>query len=99
LGRLLLAIVVAVLAISASGAASLVVAEPCAGDERPGNGDEGACPPTCATCGCCAQPAEPAVAVVVDSPRLPVALPIPVRRSLPEADPSDIMHVPKPRLV
>ena len=34
--------------------------EPCTGYEQPGR-EDGACPPTCVTCGCCAQAVEPVV--------------------------------------
>ena len=96
--RLALAIIVGLLTFSASGFSSLVTNEPCTGYELPGS-DDGACPPTCVTCGCCAQAAEPVMVVVATSPDIAVAdiatfLPDPSR-----TDPRDILHVPKLRLL
>jgi hypothetical protein len=94
--RFALAVVVALLTFSASGLSSLVIAEPCTRQEQPGH--DGACPPTCVTCGCCAQAAETVavvVPVVVDAPlaETPDVLPV-----VPRTTPRDILHVPKPRL-
>lgn len=92
-----MAILVALLTFSASGASALVVPEPCTGYELPGS-DDGTCPPTCVTCGCCAQAAEPAAVLVIESVQLPVADVPPRTPHLPDFDPRDILHVPKSRL-
>jgi len=68
--RFALAIIVALLTFSASGVYALVIAEPCTGYEQPGQ-DDGACPPTCVTCGCCAQAVEPVAVVISAIPGLP----------------------------
>ena len=88
------AVFVALLTISASGAWSLVVAEPCTGYELPGT-DDGACPPTCVTCGCCAQAAEPTTLDQTTSPDIAVANLIDALRPLLKTDPRDILHVPR----
>jgi hypothetical protein len=95
--RFALAIIVALLTFSASGTFALVVAEPCTGYEQPGQ-DDGTCPPTCVTCGCCAQAAEPAILPMASSLELPVTGVSPLLPHVPTARPRDIMHVPKPRL-
>jgi hypothetical protein len=95
--RIALAIVVALLTFSASGVTALVVVEPCSTYEQPGRAD-GDCPPTCVTCGCCAQAVEavslPAT-TALDAPAHDAGPFIP---RLPKATPRDILHVPKLRL-
>jgi len=91
--RLVLAIIVGVLTFSASGLPSLIAGEPCTGYEQPG---DAACPPTCVTCGCCAQAAEPALVPVTSSLEVPVADVSPLIPHLAKASPRDILHVPKP---
>jgi hypothetical protein len=72
--RFALAIIVGLLALSASGVATLIAGEPCTGYELTGQGeDDGACPPTCVTCGCCAQAAETVAVAVSTSPEIPVS--------------------------
>jgi hypothetical protein len=95
--RLTHAFVVAMLALSASGVSGLVVAEPCTGDEPPGQADT-ACFPTCATCGCCAQTVEPAALVAVGSRQVLLAEIETSPAGLPLTDPRPILHVPKRRL-
>jgi len=95
--RFVLAIIVGLLALSASNISSLVIDEPCTGDELPGS--DGTCPPTCVTCGCCAQAVEPVAIVVATSPDdrvvdIAAFLPDP-----PRTDPRDILHVPKLRIL
>jgi len=95
--RFALAAVVALLTLSASGLSGLLITEPCAGNELAGQSDS-ACPPTCVTCGCCAQAVEPAAVVVASSPDelvsdIDLALP-----DLPDIDPRPILHVPKLRV-
>lgn len=97
--RFVLAVILGLLTISASGAWTLVVTEPCAGYEFTAGDDDGACPPTCVTCGCCAQAVEPAALTQATSPDLLAAdvadpLPQPVK-----PQPRDILHVPRHRLV
>lgn len=95
--RLALSIIVALLTFTASGAYALVIAEPCSSYEQPGQ-DDGACPPTCVTCGCCAQAAEPAILPVGSSLEAPVSGVSPLIPRVPKASPRDILHVPKLRL-
>jgi hypothetical protein len=94
--RLSLAIIVGLLTFSASGAYALVIAEPCTGYEQPGQ-DDGACPPTCVTCGCCAQAVEPVAVVISATPDNPIADISDILRNLPRTTPRDILHVPKIR--
>ena len=92
--RLVLAFIVALLTFSASGAYALVIGEPCTGYEQSGR-EDGACPPTCVTCGCCAQAVEPVLLHVTISPDVPIAeIPRPAPR-LPIDHTRDILHVPK----
>ena len=95
--RGVLGIVIALLTFSASGVAAFVVTEPCGTFEGAGR-DHGDCPPTCVTCGCCAQAAEPVAVVVSVSPDVPVSDLIPVLPRVPRSNPLDILHVPKPVL-
>ena len=95
--RFALAVILGFLSLSASGVSSLVINEPCTGYELPGS-DDGACPPTCVTCGCCAQAAEPVMIVVAASPHILVANIGTFLPDLPRTDPRDILHVPKLRL-
>lgn len=90
----LLAAMVALLVVSASGVLTLVVLEPCATSAVAGQ-DDGTCPPTCVTCGCCAQSVEIVAVLVVANPELiacDVRQPL---RSEPQATSFDILHVPK----
>jgi hypothetical protein len=93
-----LALIVGLLTLSASGTANLILGEPCAAFELTRQGDDGACPPTCVTCGCCAQAVEPVVFATPSSPDDPVAATVAVLPDLPTADPRDILHVPRPVL-
>ena len=95
--RVILAIIVGLLTFSASGVSGLVIDEPCTGYELAGS-DDRACPPTCVTCGCCAQAAEPALVVDAASPDIPVADITVFMSDLPRTAPLDILHVPKPAL-
>ena len=95
--RFALTIIVALLTFSAAGVSALVIAEPCTTYEQPGR-DDGACPPTCVTCGCCAQAAEPVVIFAASSLALAVADISPLIPRLPKTSPRDILHVPKLRL-
>jgi hypothetical protein len=95
--RLVFAVIAGLLALSASGVSGLVINEPCTGYELPGS-DDGGCPPTCVTCGCCAQAVEPVVIVFATSPdvRADMAGFLP---DLPRTTPRDILHVPRLRLL
>ena len=95
--RFALAITVAVLTFSVSGLSSLAIAEPCTAYEQGGR-DDGACPPTCLTCGCCAQAVEPALLDHTSSPDLPVAEIVSALPVVVTTDPRAILHVPKSRL-
>ena len=94
--RLVLGLVVTVLSISASGVPRLVVDEPCPAFAL-GAEDDGDCPPTCVTCGCCAQAAETGAIVVADSLDIPIIHSAAVLPRFTETDPRDILHVPKLR--
>jgi hypothetical protein len=94
--RFSLAVIVVLLSISASGLSSLVVPEPC-GFSEPVRSDND-CPPTCVTCGCCAQAAEPAMLAVTTLADVPIAEVVMAFPQLPLTDPRDILHVPKPRI-
>ena len=91
-----LAMVVALLTFSASGLSALVVLEPCRGYEQ-SRPDDGACPPTCVTCGCCAHAVEPVVLAVNVSPDQPLAEITALVPRLPRPHARDILHVPKLR--
>jgi hypothetical protein len=92
--RLSLAIIVALLSISVSGVSALVVTERCTTVER-SSAEDDACPPTCITCGCCAQAAEPVMLDLKISPHAPTADIGLVIQTVPTTQPRDILHVPK----
>jgi hypothetical protein len=94
--RLAPTIIVALLTFSVSGVSTLLLSEPCTGDEQSGRAD-GTCPPTCVTCGCCAQAVEPASVVVASSPDIPVAEIVTALPRLVKSDPRPVLHVPKAR--
>jgi hypothetical protein len=81
-----------------SGVLSFVTTEPCSVLEQPWQ-DDGACPPTCVTCGCCAQSVE-AVSLPITSALEAVIADIhPFIPRLPKTAPHDILHVPKQHFV
>jgi hypothetical protein len=92
--RFCLAFLVTLLAFSASGVSALIVAEPCAGYDQSGR-EDGECPPTCVTCGCCNQAAEPVILAVTVSLEIPLAQPAALLPRPPKVQPRDILHVPK----
>jgi hypothetical protein len=94
--RLALALLVGLLSFSATGVTSLLVGEPCLTFTLSPE-DDGDCPPSCVTCGCCAQAAEPTAVVVASSLDLPVPHFSAVLPPFTETDPRDILHVPKLR--
>lgn len=94
--RFAFVIIAGLLTFSASGVSMLIAGEPCTGYELTGQGeDDGGCPPTCVTCGCCAQAAEPVAVAVSSSPDIPVSDLIAVLPRIPRTHPLDILHVPK----
>jgi hypothetical protein len=94
--RYALALLVALLAFSASGVTALVVQEPCTGYEQTGQEDAD-CAPTCLTCGCCAQPVEPVLVLASGSPDVPPPTLIAFVSRLIDTQPRGILHVPKVR--
>jgi hypothetical protein len=85
--------VVLLLAMGVSGVTGLVVPEPCAAVES--TGDDGTCPPTCVTCGCCHHAVDVASTMPgLVSPTPPADSTEPMR-SLSDRDPRDILHVPR----
>jgi hypothetical protein len=97
MSRFAVSIVVALLTFSASGLSGVVIAEPCTGYEQPSQ-DDGACPPTCVTCGCCSQTVEPVILFIASSPESPIAQLDALISRLPKTRAREILHVPKPRL-
>ena len=95
--RVGLAIIISLLTFSASGLSALMVDEPCTGYEQSA-GDDAACPPTCVTCGCCAQAAEPATLAVALVSADPIAHAIGFIPQIPQTPAHEILHVPKLRL-
>ena len=96
MARLAIALIVGLLSLSVSGLSSLMTEEPCTGYELTGQGeDDGACPPTCVTCGCCAQAAEAPMFAVAIAPDTRIRDVSAVVRDIPLAEPRDILHVPK----
>jgi hypothetical protein len=94
--RFALAVFVALLTFSASGVSAMVVLEPCTGYEQPGQ-EDGACPPTCVTCGCCAQAVEPALLSITASPDAPLTELTAFVPRTPRNAARDILHVPRLR--
>jgi hypothetical protein len=92
--RFALAVIVAILTFSATGVSAFVIGEPCTGYEQ-STGDDGACPPTCVTCGCCAQAAEPVVLALAISSVGPVAQIVTPVPAFPKTEPGAVLHVPK----
>jgi hypothetical protein len=86
---------VALLMFSASGASALVADEACSLFEQ-STGTDRDCPPTCVTCGCCAQAIEPGTVIVSISLRVPASRPPAEPLRLPTTEPIDVLHVPKP---
>jgi hypothetical protein len=95
--RFVLAAVVALLTVSASGISALIVPEPCTGYEQPGQ-EDGACPPTCVRCGCCARAVETMVPQIEDSLDITRAVFQSNTPPLLNTQARDILHVPKLRL-
>ena len=83
------------LTFSASGVSALVVPEPCTYEQA--GQDDGACAPTCLTCGCCAQPVDPVVFWATSSADAPRPAVIAFVSRLTDAQTRDVLHVPKLR--
>ncbi len=86
--------VVAVLALSASGAIELITTEPCiigAADLAP----DSACPPTCHRCACCHQGVALFALTLLTPVLTPVADPLPPSQDPASPVPGDVLHVPK----
>jgi hypothetical protein len=96
--RFALAIVVAVLSVSASGLSALVLIEPCSAYEQSSRPDQD-CAPTCVTCGCCAQAVEPVALAVTTTPEILSVRIAVARTDSPKTLSRDILHVPKSLLV
>ncbi len=94
---MILAVIVGLLTFSASGVSALIVPEPCTAFEQPGQ-EDGACPPTCVRCVCCARAAETVIVQSGDSLEVTMAEFQIDELHLLDAQPRDILHVPKPRL-
>jgi hypothetical protein len=94
--RLALALLVGILSFGATGMAGLIIGEPCL-SLTPSHEDDGNCPPTCVTCGCCAQAAEPTAVVVASLLDVPVPHFAAVLPRFTDTEPRDILHVPKQR--
>jgi hypothetical protein len=94
--RLALAILVALLTISASGVAALLVPEPCTSSQQQAP-DDGACPPTCVTCGCCTHAVEPVVLSMTASPDDWLTEMSSIVPRIPGSRSREILHVPKLR--
>jgi len=92
--RLLRLLVAGLLMFTVSGLSALIVDEQCSLYEQPQGADRD-CPPTCVTCGCCAQAVEPGTLHVALVLRVPAtrASTEPVR--FPTTDPLDVLHVPR----
>lgn len=93
--RLALIFVVVLLVLSASGVQAISWTDPCEGEAESTPGGDQSCPPTCFTCGCCAQPIEPPLVEVLPSAE-PVVHPSPnTNPSLASREPRGILHVPR----
>ena len=92
--RLALALLCGMLILSLSGVTVLAVGERCSAFEQTSS-DHDSCPPTCVTCGCCAQAVEPAAVQVDATPKPSPVEPPPVVVQFPAASPPGILHVPK----
>lgn len=87
--------VVALLVLSASGVQAIAWTDPCEGEVESAQGGDQNCPPTCFTCGCCAQAIEPPEVEILRSAE-PVVHPTPNLNPPPASrEPRGILHVPK----
>lgn len=86
-----------ILSASFSGVSGLIVYEPCAVTESAPE-DSDSCPPTCAQCGCCAQPVLPLDLPAERADDLEILSVIAATTFAPQFSPRDVFHVPKPAL-
>lgn len=91
--RLASLLTVIVLAVCFSGATGLIVPEPCSLSES--GSEDASCPPTCAQCGCCAQPVVPIDAFVERADDVETATVAVNTSSRSKFSPADVFHVPK----
>lgn len=92
--QIALTLLIGLLTFNVSGVVRVATSEPCTGLES-AEQDDRSCPPTCATCGCCAQSIEPVPAVAASAPPPAAAHIVTPLPAVPGADPRDILHVPK----
>jgi hypothetical protein len=92
-GRFLFLIVLGVLAMDATGVEALVLPEPCTSAEQ--TQSDGACPPLCARCVCCAQPIVPEIAMSIVSTPVQQGVIEVCSGRIPQTVPSKVFHVPK----
>ena len=92
--RFAFVLLVGLLTANFSGAIVLLVPEPCTANEASSTAD-GRCPPTCARCGCCAQPVVPTPLVIVSAQLIIRSEPPAVERGLASPEPVDVFHVPR----
>jgi hypothetical protein len=76
------------------GVTVLAVGEPCSSFEQTSS-DHDSCPPTCVTCGCCAQAVEPTAVEVEAFPKPSPVVPPPLVVRFPAVSPLGILHVSK----
>jgi hypothetical protein len=93
--RLALAVLVGLLAFSASGVSEFVSGEPCSFEAR-GSCTDQECAPLCVMCGCCAQSVETAEVIRVDRFEAPVEVAAVAPYRLLKPEPRDVLHVPRP---
>ena len=92
--RFALALLVGILSFSAIGVTRLMIGEACPTFTLAPE-DDGNCPPTCVTCGCCAQAAEAEAIIVTDSQDVPIPNFAAILPRFTDPSPRDILHVPK----
>lgn len=98
MSRLASLLLVALLAVSASGLPDLISLEPCApGVES--ELDAGGCAATCVRCSCCAQPTDLFVAIPRLAGAATVSYPQASLPVLPLSESREILHVPKSHLL
>jgi hypothetical protein len=90
------AIIVALLAVCASSASAVTLADPCTGGPATSS-DQAVCSDTCGGCGWC-EIAEPVVPMVSCAPASALSTSDASLSRIPRLDPRDILHVPKPHL-
>lgn len=92
--RFALVLLVGLLTANFSGIVEVFVTEPCAANET-SSAPDGRCPPTCARCGCCAQPVVPAPLVVIAAALVTRDEPPLLKNGPASPDPGKVLHVPR----